>query len=167
MQRVQRKFGTFLPRTANDADIAAMLREFEEADQMLSKVCVTSISPYLSLLIIEQIVDAAKSWRDAWSDILARQLLMIEEFNTLYKPLGAKGEAFGSHVPADTPQAKLERAERLREAYAELKTDMLEEIKAVDLKLIMPAKTARDSIKPMKKVIKKREDKKVSLAVSD
>jgi len=31
----------------------------------------------------------------------------------------------------------------------------------------MPAKTARDSIKPMKKVIKKREDKKVSLAVSD
>lgn len=47
MQRVQRKFGTFLPRTANDADIAAMLREFEEADQMLSKVCVTSISPYL------------------------------------------------------------------------------------------------------------------------
>lgn len=144
MQRVQRKFGTFLPRTANDADIAAMLREFEEADQMLSKI-----------------VDAAKSWRDAWSDILAHQLLLIEEFNTLYKPLGAKGEVFGSHVPADTPQSKLERAERLREAYAELKTDMLEEIKTVDLKLIMPAKAARDSIKPMKKVIKKREDKKL------
>jgi hypothetical protein len=144
-----------------------MLREFEEADQMLSKVCATSIAPYLPLLTIEQIVDAAKSWRDAWSDILTHQLAMIEEFNTLYKPLGAKGEAFGSHVPADTPRTKLERAERLREAYAELKTDMLEEIKAVDAKLISPAKTARDSIKPMKKVIKKREDKKVCPAIND
>lgn len=40
MQRVQRKFGLFLKRTPNENDIATMLHEFEESDQMLGKVSV-------------------------------------------------------------------------------------------------------------------------------
>jgi hypothetical protein len=38
---------------------------------------------------------------------------------------------------------------------------MMEEVKDIDRKLIIPAKLARDSLKPMKKAIKKREDAKV------
>jgi len=55
----------------------------------------------------------------------------------------------------------MERCVRLEEAFAELKTDMMEEVKDIDKKLILPAKLARDALKPMKKAIKKREDKKV------
>lgn len=58
----------------------------------------------------------------------------------------------------------MERAVKLEEAFAELKTDMMEEIKDIDKKLILPAKLARDSLKPMKKAITKREDKKVYIA---
>jgi hypothetical protein len=75
--------------------------------------------------------------------------------------LGGEGGAGGSHVAVATPPATLERATALVEAFAELKTDMMEEVKDIDRKLIVPAKLARDSLKPMKKAIKKREDAKV------
>ena len=37
----------------------------------------------------------------------------------------------------------------------------MEEVKDIDKKLIVPAKLARDALKPMEKAIKKREDAKV------
>jgi hypothetical protein len=43
MNRIQRKFTKVLPgRKPETGDIATMLREFEEADQMLGKVCSTT-----------------------------------------------------------------------------------------------------------------------------
>lgn len=38
---------------------------------------------------------------------------------------------------------------------------MMEEVKDIDRKLVVPAKLARDALKPMEKAIKKREDAKV------
>ncbi|KAF1961980.1 hypothetical protein CC80DRAFT_488354 [Byssothecium circinans] len=81
--------------------------------------------------------------------------------HSLYKPLGPKGGEFGTQVHADTPPETMERCVRLVEAFSELKTDMMEEVKDIEKKLILPAKLARELLKPMKKVIKKREDKKV------
>ena len=66
-------------------------------------------------------------------------------------------------MAVETPYATLERVAALQTAFAELKTDMMEEVKDIDRKLIIPAKLARDSLKPMKKAIKKREDAKVGL----
>jgi hypothetical protein len=37
----------------------------------------------------------------------------------------------------------------------------MEEVKDIDRKLVIPAKLARDALKPMEKAIKKREDAKV------
>jgi amphiphysin len=108
-----------------------------------------------------QLEASSKQWRDAWTNILNHQLAAVEYFHTLYKPLGGEGSAGGSHVAVDTPPATLERVTALQEAFAELKTDMMEEVKDIDRKLIVPAKLARDSLKPMKKAIKKREDAKV------
>ncbi|KAF2203504.1 hypothetical protein GQ43DRAFT_438755 [Delitschia confertaspora ATCC 74209] len=144
MQRVQRKFGTFMKRTPNDADIESMLKDFTDSDQMLAKI-----------------EEAAKQWRDAWSNILSHQVVAAEQFHAIYKPLAAKGEGFNSRVPVDTPQATLERAAELSAAFTELKTDMMEDVKEIDKKLIIPAKLARDALKPMKKTIKAREDKKL------
>lgn len=40
MQRMQRLTGRFLPRTPNEADIESMLRDFKDAETMLTKVCL-------------------------------------------------------------------------------------------------------------------------------
>ena len=53
------------------------------------------------------------------------------------------------------------RTVKLQQAYAELKTDLLEEVNMVDTRIIKPAMEARDHLQPLKKVIKKRADKKV------
>lgn len=46
---------------------------------------------------------------------------------------------------------------------AELKTDMAQEIDEMDSRMIKPAVDAKEFLKPMKKAIKAREDRKVSL----
>jgi amphiphysin len=114
--------------------------------------------------MLERIESAAKQWRDAWTNILNHQLTLIEHMQSIYKPLGASGGDYSSHVHVDTPLETMERCVRLQEAFAELKTDMMEEVKDIEKKLILPAKLARDALGPMKKAIKKREDKKVRIA---
>jgi hypothetical protein len=81
---------------------------------------------------------------------------------TIFKPLG--GEGSSSHAHAETPPAVLERVHTLNEAFSELKTDMMEEVKDIDRKLVVPAQLARDALKPMEKAIKKQEEAKVGYA---
>ena len=38
MQRVQRRFGKLLPRTADESQVAVLLKDFDDADKMLAKV---------------------------------------------------------------------------------------------------------------------------------
>jgi hypothetical protein len=38
MQKMQRKFGVFLPRTADDQQVGMLLQDFEAADRMLEAV---------------------------------------------------------------------------------------------------------------------------------
>lgn len=61
----------------------------------------------------------------------------------------------------ETPQNIMDRTIKLQEGYAELKTDLLEEVNMVDTRIIGPATDAKDYIQPLKKVIKKRGDRKV------
>lgn len=39
MQSMQRRFGKFLPRSADETQVAVLLNDFDEADRMLAKVC--------------------------------------------------------------------------------------------------------------------------------
>lgn len=55
---------------------------------------------------------------------------------------------------------------KLQEAYAELKTDMPEEVNQVDTRITNPAMDAKEYLQPIKKVIKKRQDRKVPLDAS-
>ena len=90
---------------------------------------------------------------------------MIAEFHGLYTPIAGAGQDHAPlHEPVLTPEENIARVSRLQEAYYELKTDLLEEVAMVDTRIISPATDARTSIQPMKKVIKKREDRKVCLS---
>lgn len=39
MQSMQRRFGKLLPRTADESQVGVLLKDFEDADKMLAKVC--------------------------------------------------------------------------------------------------------------------------------
>lgn len=108
-----------------------------------------------------QLIDATKAWRDSWKDIFTIQHRLVDEFQNLYNPIVGASEGYSAHEPVLTPEANLERVTKLQEAYVELKSDMLEEVNQVDDRIIKPAQDARDYIKPMKKTVKKRQDRKV------
>jgi amphiphysin len=79
----------------------------------------------------------------------------------LYNPnLGGAGEGY-VHEPAATPRQQMEQIAKLRHAYAELKKELLEEIAGVDARIIRPLTDAREYIQPMRKVIKKRENRRL------
>ncbi|KAI9850108.1 MAG: hypothetical protein M1838_006082 [Thelocarpon superellum] len=144
MMRVQRRFGKFMPRTADESQVSVLLKDFDDADKLLSKI-----------------IDASKSWRDSWVSILGTQFRLVHEYHLLYNPIPGASEAGGALEYAETPDAILERTTKLRELYEELRTELLEEVNQVDARIIGPAMQAKDSIQPMKKVIKKREDHKL------
>lgn len=93
--------------------------------------------------------------------ILSAQLQLSSEFEDIYRPIIGASESDGGPEYAETPAPMMTRASRLRETYEELKGNLLDEVNLVDLNLVRPAMDAKDSIQPMKKVIKKREDRKV------
>ncbi len=79
----------------------------------------------------------------------------------MYAPIVGANEEYSGHEPVMTPKHILERTTKLHTNYDDLRTDLLEEVAMVDTRIIKPAQEAKDCIQPMKKVIKKRGDKKV------
>jgi amphiphysin len=93
--------------------------------------------------------------------ILSVQLAIVKEFEELYNPIiGAANDGHG-HVPAMTPQGQLERSAHLKEVYTGLKSDLMEEVNMMDARIIKPVTEAREYIQPLKKTIKKRENKRL------
>ncbi|KAF1987941.1 hypothetical protein K402DRAFT_392225 [Aulographum hederae CBS 113979] len=150
MQRMQRKFGTLLPRSAGDAQVKVVIDEFEEADKML-----------------ESLIDSSKVWRDSWIGILTRQSAVLGELELMYKPIVGQSKDPASftdapyHRPVETPRATLQRVTVLRASYIDLRTDMMEEIKKMETGIIAPAEEVRKNLKLVRKTIKKREDRKL------
>jgi hypothetical protein len=86
---------------------------------------------------------------------------MIDEFDGFYGPIIGSSETPSNHNPVETDPVKLARTNRLRKEYDELRTDLVEELNAVENRMTRPAAHAKESLLPMKKTIKKRNDKKV------
>lgn len=49
----------------------------------------------------------------------------------------------------------------MKEAYSDLKAELIEDIGTIDDRIIRPATDARDAIAPIRKTIKKRENKRL------
>lgn len=117
------------------------------------------------LILIRQIIDAAKAWRDSWRDILGTQQRLAHGFQTMYSPIVGADENCSGHEPVTTPHNMMERTIKFHTSYDELRTDLLEEVAMIDTRIIKPATEAKDCIQPMKKVIRKRGDKKVGTII--
>ncbi|KXJ90581.1 hypothetical protein Micbo1qcDRAFT_71325 [Microdochium bolleyi] len=140
MQSMQRSIGRMMQKSPGDnAKTAVLLKDYDDAEQLLARLA-------------EQV----GSWRAAWIALAHAQLGIVTELESLYDPIvGAADENDRPHTA--TPELLLERTLKLREAYNDLKTDLLEEIEAVDAKVVKPVSEARESIAPVRKTIKKRE----------
>ncbi|KAJ5524252.1 hypothetical protein N7513_009370 [Penicillium frequentans] len=144
MLSMQRKFGRMTTkRTADDSQVAVLLKDFEDADTLLTKI-----------------INSTQAWRDAWVSIATFQSRMADEFDGLYAPVASSSETPTQRQAFNTPPAMLTRVNRMRREYDELRTDMLQELTEVDSRMIRPAASAKDFLAPVKKTIKKRNDKK-------
>ncbi|KAK7754621.1 hypothetical protein SLS62_003404 [Diatrype stigma] len=144
MQSMQRQFGKLRHKTPGDnAKVAMLLNDYEDADRVLAK-------------IIEQ----AKTWRDSWVSLAHCQLGLVTEYEGLWDPIAGATDGHGTQA-APTPELQLQRTFKLKETYAELKTDLLEEMALIDSRIITPTTDARASIEPLRKTIKKRENKRL------
>ncbi|OAL69819.1 SH3 domain-containing protein [Trichophyton violaceum] len=144
MLNINRQFGKFMKRSADESQVSVLLKDFDDADKLLQKI-----------------IESSKAWRDAWSSIFTYQARLVQEFEQLYNPIVGASEPSSDHTPAVVPEHTLHRVVRLREEYDSLKADLVAEVSAVDDRIIRPAMDAREYLQPLKKVIKKREDKKL------
>lgn len=109
---------------------------------------------------LSQIIENTKSWRDSWVALTSTQLGVVAEYEGLYDPIEGTGRTNVRPASA-TPELQLHRTFALKEAYAELKTELLGELGQVESSIVAPATTARDCLAPLRKTIKKREAKRV------
>ncbi|RMZ78626.1 hypothetical protein DV738_g3821, partial [Chaetothyriales sp. CBS 135597] len=144
MHSVQRRLGKYMRRTADETQVSVLLKDFEDADQLLAKI-----------------IESSRAWREAWILLLTHQHRMLIEFDTLYKPIVGAGPDYHGHVPVETPEHILVRTARLKDDCEELKTDLTADLGQVDSLIVQPAQVARDTLQAMRKTIKKREDKKL------
>jgi hypothetical protein len=95
---------------------------------------------------------------------LTYQGRLVHEFEEIYAPIIGSSESPSERSPTPklTSKTILSRTNRLYEEYESLRTDLSDEVRAVDDRIINPTQKAKDMIAPLKKTIKKREDKKVS-----
>ncbi|KAM0325049.1 hypothetical protein ACHAQA_007586 [Verticillium albo-atrum] len=144
MDRINKKFGRMMSKGPGDnAKVSVMLKDYDDADKMLAKL-----------------VESTQLLRDAWVTVANTQWGMVKEFEGLYDPIAGATE--GPRRPSEsTPDLQLSRTFALREAYAELKDELLQEVAGIEAQVIRPAADARDFIQPIRKTIKKRESKRL------
>ncbi|QIX00278.1 hypothetical protein AMS68_005795 [Peltaster fructicola] len=144
MKSMQRKWGGYKKRSADEADVSIILADFKQADELL-----------------DRLIADLKSWRDGWQQILKMQYETADALATLYKDIATPDAAESSHVPAETPQQYMQKCLGLQKLHEESRDDLSKEIALINDKLIGKAEAAKLHAKPLKKTIKHRENMKL------
>lgn len=110
--------------------------------------------------LVQQLIEASKSWRDAWVSILGINVSATTLFEELYSPIVGTDDG-GGRQPVMTSRQQLNRTSKLKDVYTDLKTDLLDEVNMMDSRVIRPATDAKEYIQPIRKVIKKRDNKRL------
>ncbi|KAF6839999.1 sh3 domain signaling protein [Colletotrichum musicola] len=160
MQSMQRQFGRLMSKSPGDnAKIAAILHDYEDADKLLAKVGFSCSCCFLGVPT-GPIIENTKHLRDSWVEVGTTQWAIVKEYEGLYDPIVGASEGHGRHS-ITTTQQQLDRTFKLCEAYSELKDELIQEVTAIDNQVIRPATEARDYLQPIRKTIKKRENKRL------
>lgn len=106
-----------------------------------------------------QLIESAKSWQESWFTLVNSQLEIANVYASLYDPIVGASDGHGRQT-AITPDLQLHRTFALKDVYSDLRTELTEDITSIESRIIQPANNARQSIAPIRKTIKKREDKR-------
>lgn len=173
MQSMQRKFGKLLNRAPGDnAKVSVLLSDYEDADRVLAKVIDSSI-PSLSIVQFLgvnanifpsalQIIESNKSWQESWNNLVDSQLDIADIYAQLYDPIVGATDGHGRD-PVRTSDRQLQQTFALKEAYTEVRSELMEEINSIETRILRPALEARKLIDPIRKTVKKRENKRLDL----
>lgn len=109
-----------------------------------------------------QIIENTKTWQESWNNLVSSQLDIAAVYASLYDPIVGASDGHGR--PAQqTPEEQLHRTFALKQAYTELRTELTEGIMSIEKQVMNPAIDARNSIAPIRKTIKKRENKRLDV----
>ena len=86
---------------------------------------------------------------------------MAREFEILYNPIDDPDAKTPTPGINTTPQKLLVKSADYRTAYSEMQKDLQQETELIQTKLLYPAMEAKESLAPLKKTIKKRENCKL------
>lgn len=109
--------------------------------------------------MVLQLIESAKSWQESWFTLVDSQLEIANVYASLYDPIVGASDGHGRQT-AITPELQLHRTFALKEVYSDLRTELVEDITSIESRIIQPANNARQNIAPIRKTIKKREDKR-------
>lgn len=116
----------------------------------------------LFVLTVRQFIENVKAFQTAWGVVLQRQLGIAQEFETLYRPLDDQMDPGGAgRAPSSTPKSFLDKCAGLRATYEELQVELRQDTSLIETKLLRPAWDIKESIAPLKKDIKRRENSKL------
>jgi hypothetical protein len=107
-----------------------------------------------------QIIDGTKAFRQAWTDLIQRACGMATDFEIVYQSIPGDPASNARYAHASREQAA--KVHGFREIMAETREVILQELGDTETSVIAPAKEARKHIGVYRKVIKKRQDRKVS-----
>ncbi|KAI5807233.1 hypothetical protein BZA77DRAFT_352622 [Pyronema omphalodes] len=139
---IHRTIGRWGERSADEASVAMIIKEVDDMDLLLGKLS-----------------EHTKTWRDSWTDILVNETRLVDSFHDVYQTIPRTGDS--TIPPEDTPQELMQRIATLHTSHNDLKNDMLEEVAKIETLLVAPIADCRGVIKPLKKAIEKRENKKL------
>ncbi|RPB05255.1 hypothetical protein L873DRAFT_1663772 [Choiromyces venosus 120613-1] len=139
---IHRQIGKLGKRSADEATVAMLIKEVNDAEILLGKL-----------------IAHTKAWRNSWADILVNQTILTDSFHDIYKAIPLPQD-YNIQV-AETPVPVLRKVAKLHATQNDLKTDIMEELDRVDKMLLERLSEAKAALKPIKKAIDKRENKKL------
>ncbi|KAJ6260706.1 Acetylcholinesterase [Drechslerella dactyloides] len=135
MAFLHRGIGKLMKRSADDADVATIIADVKNYDERL-----------------EKLIDGLKRWQDSISQLLLHQNAISTELFDLYRPIPPE------RVAIDQP--RLERVQEWQAAAAEMKEELSKQSGDVG-RVLEQTVSVKDSLKPVKKVLGKRENCKL------
>ncbi|KAK6359916.1 hypothetical protein TWF696_001043 [Orbilia brochopaga] len=135
MAFLHRGIGKLMKRSADDADVATIIADVKNYDERL-----------------EKLIEGLKRWQDSISQLLLHQNAISTELFNLYRVIPPE------RVAIDTP--RLERVQEWQTAAAEMKEELSKQSGDVG-RVLQQAVSVKDSLKPVKKVLGKRENAKL------
>ncbi|EPS37807.1 hypothetical protein H072_8516 [Dactylellina haptotyla CBS 200.50] len=135
MSIITRQFGKLMKRSADDADVAQLISDVKNYDERLDKL-----------------ISDIQKWQESISQLLVHQNAISLQLFTLYKQIAPERVALDKE--------RLTRVEEWCTTASEMKEELSKQAVTIG-KLLDQSKSIKGSLKPVKKVLERRENSKL------